>query len=399
MSQPEKPAVFIFEAEAKAVLPAARSFAKRGFHVVAGSNKKYCVGFSSRWVHERVRIPHQGREAEACGKFLLDLLRRRKFEFLLPLGDEATQVVASIREEVLKLTKLVLVPYETFMIFRNKITTMQAAERAGVPIPKTYTPPQHSFDAIDAEVQYPVLVKPAFSNGARGICYAYSKEEMIRHFEEVSAVYGLTFVQEFIPQTGLQYKTELLTDPAGKVLAAFSYAKIRYYPPNGGSSTLNQSVDYPELGEHAIRLARSVGWYGMSDFDWIFDERDQTPKLMEINPRVTDTIRIAQLCGVDFFSMLYDMACGREIEPVLAYRKGLYMRFLPGEIMWFLRTKGPRFGLKPSFFRFFGRDVKYLILSAEDPGAFWGYIKENTAALFSAKERAYKLRTRPVSAT
>jgi predicted ATP-grasp superfamily ATP-dependent carboligase len=356
------------------------------------------VGFSSRWVHEKIRIPHQGREMDACRRFVLDLLKKRPFEMILPLGDEATQVVAGIREEVLQHTKLVLVPYDTFMIFRNKITTMQAAERAGVPIPKTYTPPQQSFDEIDREVVYPVLVKPAFSNGARGITYAYNKDEMVRYFGEVTAAYGPTFVQEFIPQTGLQYKTELLTDPAGEVLGAFSYAKIRYYPPNGGSSTLNQTVDYPELAEHAIRLARSVGWYGMSDFDWIFDERDGTPKLMEINPRVTDTIRIAQLAGIDFFGMLYDMACGRPVTPVRDYRKGLYMRFLPGELMWFVKTKGPRFGLKPSFFKFFGRNVKYLLLSAEDPGAFLGYLLENFSDMLNARERAFKLRTPTVSA-
>lgn len=391
--------ILIFEAEAKSILPAARAFAERGFHVVAASSKKHCVGFSTRYVHETVRMPDQIQQAAACGEFLLDLVRRREFEMILPLGDEVTQIVAAQRDAFAECAKLVLVPYETFMIGRNKIATMKAAQKCGVPIPKTYDLRETDFDAIDAEASYPLLVKPAYSNGARGITYVHSKDEMIRVFGEISDGFGLSFIQELIPHTGLQYKTELLLNPAGDVLAQFAYSKIRFYPTEGGSSTLNQSVDYPEMVEHAIRLARDIGWYGMCDFDFIHDVRDKQPKLMEINPRVTDTIRIAQLCGVDFFGILYEMACGGAITPITDYRKGLYMRFLPGEIMWFLKTKQKRFGLKPSFFRFFGSDVRYLVLSAADPGAFWGYLLENISALFNARERAYKLRSPAKSST
>lgn len=388
-----KPSILIFEAEAKSILPAAEAFARRGFHVVAASSKKYCVGFFSRFVHEKIRMPDQVREPAACGEFLLKLVQGREFEMILPLGDEVTEIVAERQDQFRQCAKLVLVPYDTFMIGRNKIATMNAAKRCGVPIPKTYDPKHVDFDAIDRDSTYPVLVKPAMSNGARGISYAYDKDQMVRLYEDIRNQFGPTFIQELIPHTGLQYKTELLLDPSGRVLAQFAYSKIRFYPPEGGSSTLNQSVEYPEMVDYAVRLARDIGWYGMCDFDFIFDERDQKPKLMEINPRVTDTIRIAQLCGIDFFGMLYDLACGREVEPVREYRKGLYMRFLPGEIMWFLKTKQKRWGLVPSFFKFVGRDVRYLILSARDPGAFLGYLLENVAALFNARERAYKLRT------
>lgn len=343
-------------------------------------------------------MPDQIREPAACGEFLLELVQRREFEMIVPLGDEVTQIVAERRNAFAARAKLVLVPHDTFMIGRSKIATMKAARECGVPIPKTYDLRETTFDAIDSEASYPLLVKPAFSNGARGITYVHSKDEMVRAFGEISELFGLSFVQELIPHTGLQYKAELLLDTAGNVLAKFAYSKIRFYPTEGGSSTLNQSVDYPEMVEHAVRLARAIGWYGMCDFDFIHDLRDNQPKLMEINPRVTDTIRIAQLCGLDFFGMLYELACNRTVEPVSEYRKGLYMRFLPGEIMWFLKTKQRRFGIKPSFFKFIGGDVKYLVLSASDPGAFWGYLLENISALFDARERAYKLRT-PVKST
>lgn len=387
-----RPEVLIFEGEAKAVLPAAESFARQGFRVVVGSSQRYCFGFHSRFCRERIVMPDQRHAPDKCVGFLLDLVRRRRFEMILPLGDEATELVCRHRDEFMKYTKLVLVPYDTFIIGRDKVRTMQAAEACGVPIPRTFDPEQTGLDEIASAVQYPVLVKPAFSNGARGIHYAHSRQEMTSLYHQVAAEFGRTFIQEFIPHTGLQYKTELLLDYDGRVLAAFAYEKIRFYPPSAGSSTLNRSIYYPEMVEHSIRLARGIGWFGMCDFDWIYDTRDKRPKLMEINPRVTDTIRIADYCGVDFFKMLYQMACGEKVEPVLTYRTGLYVRFLPGELMWFLTAGPKRWHTKPSFLRFFGCDVKYLVTSLSDPGPILAYFAGCMRTLLDPRERAYRLR-------
>lgn len=385
--------ILIFEGEAKAVLPAAESFARRGLRVVVASSRRYCLGFYTRFCRERILMPNQSTEPDQCRDFLLDLVERRRFEMILPLGDEVTQIVCQAREEFLKHTRLVLVPYETFMVFRDKVRTMRAAEQWGVPVPRTFDPQDTDLDEIHRQVEYPVLVKPAFSNGARGIRYAHDKDELLRNYELTARDFGRTFIQEFIPHTGTQYKTELLLDRDGTVLGSFAYAKLRFYPPTGGSSTFNKSLYYPEMVEHAMRLARGVGWYGMADFDFIYDPRDQKPKLMEVNPRVTDTIKIANLAGLDFFEMLHAMAFGRKVEPVHHYRPNLYMRFLPGEIMWFLTAKGQRRQACPGFFRFFGPDVKYLITSASDPGPIMAYVVENLIALFDPRQRAYKLRT------
>ena len=39
-----------------------------------------------------------------------------------------------------------------------------------------------------------------------------------------------------------------------------AYAKLRYYPPTGGSSTLNQTVHRDEILEHSARLLTHIGW-------------------------------------------------------------------------------------------------------------------------------------------
>ncbi|MFO0973684.1 MAG: ATP-grasp domain-containing protein [Phycisphaerae bacterium] len=396
--QTRRPRVLIFEGEAKASVGAAESFARRGFHVVVASARRFCFGFYTRYTRERLLMPSQMREPQRCAEFLLNEVRRRRYEFILPLGDEVTQLVCERRDEFMRHGKLVLVPHETFMIGRDKCRTMKAAAAAGVPIPRTWYPDEQPLEAISREVSYPVLVKPACSNGARGIVYAHSAAELAARYAEVSAEFGKTFVQELIPHAGMQFKTELLLAPGGEVLAQFAYKKIRFYPVTGGSSTLNQACTHPQMVADSIRLARSIGWYGMCDFDYIEDVRDGQCKLMEINPRVTDTIQIAQFGGVDFFALLYELACGRAVTPRTTYPTGFYMRFLPGELAWFLNAGRQRWRSRPSFFDFLNPHTRSLVCSWRDPGPTMAYVLDSLGRMFNAKERRYLLRTRPGAA-
>ena len=43
------------------------------------------------------------------------------------------------------------------------------------------------------------------------------------------------------------------------------------------------------------------------------------------------------------------MACGRKPAPRLHYEKGRYLRFLPGDLTWFLTARGSRRTIRDSF--------------------------------------------------
>lgn len=388
----QKLQVFIFEAEAKSALPTVESFCKRGFHVVVGSSRKYCAAFWSKYVHEKVHIPNDVIEPEKCQQFLLDFVKKRKFEMIVPLGDGVTELVCQKRDAFAELTKLVLTPYENFKLGRDKVETMKAAQKCGIPYPKTWYPEEQDLDEIAREVEYPVLVKPAIANGARGINFVHNPQELKEKYKEVHTAYGRTFVQELISHDGMQYKVDIIMDKDGTCLAGVVYSKIRYYPPSGGSSVLNKSVEHHEILEYAIRIARSIGWYGLCDFDFIYDVRDKKPKIMEINPRFPESFRICQAAGVDFPEILYKMASGEKVEPVTQYKTDRYLRFLPGDMMWFMTAKGQRLKTKPSFFKFFDSATTYQILSLKDPGPILAYLLENLMVLCDKKERAFRFR-------
>lgn len=374
--QTDRPNILVLGAHNRAALPLIESAHAHGRRVIAGSPRRYCAGFYSRCVRERLRYPPADREPEACLEFLLRYVSRGHVDMLSPVGDSGTELVARHQDEFRRFTHLALPPYAVFQGGRDKIRTLQAAARAGVPIPRTWYPEEQPLETIAREASYPCLVKPAISAGARGMTVVGSAEDLAPTYEQVRNAFGRAFVQEFVPQTGMQCKADLVVGAGGRLLAGVVYNKLRYYPPTGGSSVLNETVHRPDVLDLAVRTVRELGWYGFSDFDFITDPRDGLVKLLEINPRFPESFRAVVAAGVDMAEIIYQMAHGREPEPQLQYRTGRYVRFLSGDILWFL-TSRDRFKQLASWLDFFSPNVTYQIFSARDPGPLLGYLLEN----------------------
>ena len=68
---------------------------------------------------------------------------------------------------------------------------------------------------------------------------------------------------------------------------------------------------------------------------------------------------LAELIQSSEAKILYQLATDQVPDKQLQYKAGQYNRFLVGDLMWFLRTKGNRFKANPSFFRFWGKDMYY----------------------------------------
>lgn len=389
-----KETVLVLETHARASVPILESSAAMGLHVIAGSPRKYCCGFYSRATCERLLYPSVDNEPDKCLAFLLDFVERRSISVLFPVGDVMTDLIARHQDEFSRHTNLFLPGYDIFVQGRNKILTLKAAKRAGCPIPRTWYPGEEPLVKIADKVDYPVLIKPAISAGARGMTFCYSREELLEKFPEINNDFGESFVQEIIPRSGAQYKVDAISDRSGELLAAVVYAKLRYYPASGGSSVLNRTEFRPDILNYAVKVMKELGWVGFCDFDFITDPRDGVTKLVEINPRYPESYRATVAAGVDMTKIMYQLAKGEKPKPRLEYKSGQYSRFLFGDIMWFLTTKENRWKTKPSFFSFFRSDTTYQLLRAKDLGPIWGYILENLAVLLNKRNRQSRLRLR-----
>jgi predicted ATP-grasp superfamily ATP-dependent carboligase len=383
--------VLVVGAEENPALAIIQSLARRGLEVHAASHQRVGLGFFSRHVSRRFLYPSPFQAEERFIDALCEYVRVHGIEVTLVAGEQPTFLLSKHRDRLLRHTRLPLVDLDRYMRCRDKTATMKAAAAIGVPTPRTWYPEEAGIEAVADRVPYPAVLKPNTSDGARGISYPRDREELLRAYAATRAEYGPCHVQERVPHSGTQYKAELLLDPAGEVKAACVYSKIRYYPPTGGSSTLNRTEKRPDILEAASRILKAIGWFGMGDCDFIEDPRDGIPKLMEINPRFTRSIQICVSAGIDFPYLLYRMAMGEEIPPSFDYRAGVYLRYLPADIMWFIRSPD-RFRARPSFFRFLGRDLEYEIMSLKDLGPFLAYCLAMGISMLDRRQRLHRLR-------
>ena len=127
------------------------------------------------------------------------------------------------------------------------------------------------------------------------------------------------------------------------------------------------SVERPDLVERSARLLSALGWVGFAMVEWKTDPRDGGARLLEVNPRFVGSLELAVRSGVDFPSLLYEVAVTGDCPEVRRYKVGQLCRWLfPGDLLHFLANPA-RFRLEPSFFRFRGPDLAYDDWARDDP--------------------------------
>lgn len=363
------PRILVLAGDARQCLPIVRALRARGDHVTVACESRLSMGWLSRYPHRRVRVPSAEHQPEAFVEALRRLVATDAYDVTLPLFDLCAHLVCEHKAELEAHTRIPIVAREVFMLARDKAATMRACDESGVPCPRTWHPDTQPVAEIAAACDYPVLVKPRISHGAMGIVRVAKPEELAPTLERIQARHGPCLVQELIPQSDLQYKAQLFRGPDGRRHAAVVFNKLRYFPVTGGTSSINQTVDRPDIIASSWELLDAIGWVGYADLDYIQDPRDATAKVMEINPRVTGSVKIAFEAGVDFADLLVRQALGEPLPTYPDYRLGVTMRYLPLDLLWFLYSP-ERFRARPSWFRFFGRDLCYQVLSLQDPGPF-----------------------------
>ena len=388
------PPVLLLGADENESLPILANLHRHRVPIAAAAPRRLSMGLFSRYPSVRLVSPDPNAAPEAYVDWVEQTVKGGTYPVTLVCGETATWLLANARERLAPYTRIPLVDVSKFYLCRDKSKTMKEAERLGIPTPKTWYPDDAGIEAVAREIpSYPVVLKPCISNGARGISYPQDADELKTLYAKTKADYKACIVQEFVSHAGMQYKAEIVLDADRKVLAGGVYDKPRFYPPTGGSSTLNSTVDRPDILDLGIRFLQGIGWYGMGDCDFILDPRDNVPKLMEVNPRFTRSIKILVEAGLEFPYVLYRLALGRPVEPQFAYRKGLYLRYFLSYCVWFLRSKN-RFRAKPSFFWFFGRNLRDEIFSWADPAPTIAFVIVFFSRLLNAKSRQSMLRTR-----
>ncbi len=374
--------ILLIEGRARQVLPMAKSLRALGCEVTTYNGSKLDPGYASKYPHRKLLAYCDAHDPEGSYKAIKAELEKYKYDIVIPMNDDVAIILSQHKEDLKDLTTIAVEDWETFQMASDKLKTMLVCMKHNIPCPLSFTDKNDYLNNKD-KVKFPVVVKPRTGCAAVGFHITQDEQDLTNYYDKAEQKYGKMLIQEYIPQDGLQYKCEMFIDRNGEMKGACVFAKVRWYPIDGGSSTLNETVNRPDIVADCKKLLQEIGWRGYADIDLIEDTRDGKTKIMEINPRITGSVKICFEAGVNFSQLIVDDFLGKDVKSQFDV-KHKYLRYMHTDILWFLKSP-KRFSCKPSWFSF--KNTTDQIFSWSDLWVFFAFTLQGFAKLSKDKKK------------
>ena len=331
--------VLLIDGGSRQVLPMIKGFHNLGFEVSVFCGSKFDVGYNFKYTDKKILAFYDAANHDKTYESILKAVKRKKYDIIVPMNDFAATILSEHKKNFSRYCECVYVnDYDKFLMAADKMNTMRVCMSNEIPCPKTIE--SNQLEDVDVEqLSFPVVVKPRIGYGANGFNIVDRKEELELVFKKVKKKFGSVFVQEFIPKGGGQYQAEMVMDTNGELKSFLLMDKIRWYPIDGGSSTLNKTIYDEEIKNSCVRLLQKIGWVGYASLDLIRDPRDGIAKIMEINPRINGTVKLCFFAGIDVSRQISEYAFEESITPYLCYKEGLFLHYIHMDILRILKTK------------------------------------------------------------
>ena len=259
--------------------------------------------------------------------------------------DVSVETLHRHRDEIGRHAAPGLAAPEAVELALNKERTLELADSLGVPTPRSLRiTTADELEAALAEISFPCVFKPetswrphegggerlgpvlvADADGARALAATMARPD------------APVLVQQLVP--GVR-ETVKLFRVGGRTVALLAMTIDRMWPPLGGSSVMRRTVAPPEdVRAHAERLVAEIGLDGYSEVEFRRDHEGR-PYLMEVNPRLSQSVEVAVRAGVDFPRMQFEWARGGDVQVPAGARVGLRVGWLAGDLRLLVTSLG-----------------------------------------------------------
>jgi predicted ATP-grasp superfamily ATP-dependent carboligase len=348
-----------------------RSMGKHNIDFQVVSKSKYTLGRYSRYCRNKT-----------IGRFDLDFFSKlSKDDVVFPMIEDIMVLLGKNKHKLQ--CQLGFSDYQTILKTRDKSLLVHHAVEHNIPCPKTFfiTKPE-DIKELTSVIDYPVVLKPNRGAGGKGITFVESPELFPGIAETFLAKRGPFLIQEKIPFR-TKYTVGALCNYEHELKRICVIKELRNYPIETGQACYVETVNEPRLVNLTEKLLKSLDFFGVADIDFVIDERDNQPRLMEVNPRFWGSMQVAINAGVDFPYLLYRMLDEGDIEKSLAYTTGIRCRYVMfNDLFRLIKLLRRKYSFEEKrkalgdFLRF-REDGGYYVYSADDMSPLAGlvYIK------------------------
>ena len=293
-------------------LAALRSLGRNGVPVVVIDHEHGICRYS-RFKHRVYKAPPPSADG-AYAAFLLDLGERENLRgwMLLPNSDACVYAISRHKD---LLETIYRVPTPQWSVIEQvyiKKNTYALAQRHGIAVPKAYEA-ESLAQLLELPLVFPLVVKPSVRD------HFYQKTKIkgyrVNDRAELETIYRRVcevippdeiVVQEYIPGGAENLYSYCPFFKNGRSLAGVTARRPRQHPMDfGHASTFAEIVDQPELQPLAERFLSLIGYYGVAEVEFMLDPRDETFKLIEVNPRIWGWHSLAIAAGANLPYLMY----------------------------------------------------------------------------------------------
>lgn len=366
-------------------LAVARSLAPRGVPVWGVDNNRREIGHYSRWFRRDPSFAYLPPGPQLLEELMRFGARQVRPPVLFTGGDPYIDFVAdhhqTLRERFILTTSM---RPEIDSVILDKRPFYERCQERGIGMPRTFFP-ENDAEAEEAArlLRYPAIVKPSMGHlfrtklHGKKLVEAADAEELLHWWRQFRDWGGESVLQEVIegPEANI-FVAGVYRDAAGTFRSLFTACKNRQFPPMYGSGSYMESRWSQEIADLSIDVIEKLDYHGVCGTEFKWDSRDQSWKLIEVNPRPTLWFSLTRAAGVD---VLWDAYCDLVGKP-----NPVHIHCQDDRIRWQLLVRDVVSGIHflrrgelgwAEFFRTVVSPTRkdYAVLSWRDPGAVLGY--------------------------
>ena len=230
---------------------------------------------------------------------------------------------------------------DTIDLAEDRDRFRQMMDKLGIPMPESgmATNVDEAL-AIAERIGYPLMVRPSYVLGGRGMEVVYD-EEMLREY--VAAAVGVTPERPILIDRFLANATEAEADAVADGSDAYVPAVMEHIElagiHSGDSACVIPPVGIPAkhistIEEYTRKIARELHVVGLMNMQYAICE--DTVYVLEANPRASRTVPlVSKICGVSMARMATELMLGKRLSDMNVAKRSI-----------------PHFGVKEAVFPF-----------------------------------------------
>lgn len=363
--------ILLLEGYCRQSLPFMKAYKDLGCEVSVLCDSKWDCAYWSRYADNKILGICTQDKLEETENFIIDLVKTGKYDVVIPLFDFSAEILAKNKTELLKYSNIAVNDKEAFDLAHDKLAVMHRCEEIELPHPQTLYDIDKPEQVRDSGIPFPIFIKPRSSAGAKG-CHTYqSYNEFAAGIKENEIFLPNYVIQECLPIDSLIVSDTLVIDNDGNVKSSYQYGSYRFYPLSGGTGTLNITLNRADIHDISAKLVTDMNLKGLVSIDFMIDSRDNTPKVLEINPRIIACSKLGFVAGVNQAQQILEKELGQEVSKQMDYKSDVRVRMMQTDILWFLSSPD-RFRVKPSWFSW--KNTTEQMFSFSDPLPWFAFL-------------------------